>query len=168
MPARPCQGRLGTYHSTSTHQTNPNKSKMSSKPSDDCVIVVPIEGSPYLRGITARGDNLDLLQDIVGGSIEGVRPSDVLIAPSFSKDNSRWALIETILKEKSAHVYANEEGIYKCSVNFGTYNKNTVSALQAGTINNHCPHYFGNLAVVINRKSFEKLGLTAESMKMED
>jgi hypothetical protein len=133
--------------------------------SDEFVFVLPVFGAPYFLGECKRDDEpgLELLQEAVDGSIEPVR--DLMIAPTFAESEPRWAAITEMLKRKTTKVYANEEGSYGYSVNHATYQGNIVRAIKGGMKYYGCPHYFGDLAVVINRKSLQHLGIVLDCFR---
>jgi hypothetical protein len=130
--------------------------------SDEFIFVLPCFGAPYFLEERKRDEPglLATLQEVVEGSIEPVR--DLMIAPTFAESEPRWAAITEMLKRKTTKVYANEEGAETMAVNHATYQGNIVRAIKGGMKYYGCPHYFGALAVVINRKSLQHLGLVLD------
>lgn len=97
------------------------------------LIILPLEGVPY---ILDGKKNLSTLQKIVGGSIACADPASMHINPYDSKE---W-FVAKILLSVSQKIWANDNGMFECSPNLMTINKQNSRPM------------FGRLAIEIEDK----------------
>jgi hypothetical protein len=122
------------------------------------VVVLPCFGAPYVFGIydhknkaESHTANFQLLKKAVMGCIESYDRKGFVIHPMFCEENPRWALAQRLLNCRWTKVYVNENGGEDCAVNTGTIIANPHRRLGG------CPHLFGDVALVVNKRTFEVL-----------
>ena len=181
--SRPFAGLWGAIKDTSLHsqpsfpflsfQAFPFLSKMTSlspmvatHAKDNYVIVLPVEGTPYIHGIHKHEDdkdNLKVLQSAVEGRICPYPREEFRIHPMFC-ENPRWNLARQMLTSKFTKVYVNEEGMYGYSPNMAT----VLNSADRVRFNGGCPHLFGHIALLVPKKVFDILCPDPSKMMMEE
>lgn len=107
------------------------------------VIVLPLDGAPYIMDTLDGKDDLKVLQKAVMGYIEPYDRKEFVIHPIFVEENPRWALAQTLLNSGKTKVYVNDAGARNCGPNMATIIKNP--AMRIGG----CPHLLGEIALVV-------------------
>ena len=136
--------------------------------SDEFVFVLPVAGAPYYLSGPLKRDapgSLAILQGAVGGPIEAVR--SLVINPGHVACCPRWELIAQMLKHVTTKVYLHEMGFYGGAKNLHAMRGDVREAAAHGMNVRGYEHYFyGDLAVVINRKTLNDLGVILECLAL--
>lgn len=128
--------------------------------SDEFLFVLPRHGAPYFHVWLKRDDAMafPLLREAVGGSIEAIH--DLVIEPSFVACCPRWECVAEMLKRPTTKVYGNAEGGEAGRKNLHARIGTVMVAAAHGMDVRRCEKfYYEDLVVVINRKTFNDLGL---------
>ena len=122
------------------------------------VVVVPVEGSPYIHGVLPKGDD-KLLRGLVDGLPEPAPQGYYGVHPLFTK-NKKWDIVRQLLSVKSVQCWVNEKGMYECCPNMGLL-VNPQFRLGGA------PHAWGNAVLVVPAKVLEVLKVKVDDMKEE-
>lgn len=117
-------------------------------------------GRPFLHQVIQakdihkdKGGLLECLQEIVGGFFEkvDVKKMGLVIHGMFCAENEKWNIATKLLCNQYSKVYVNENGDNECGGNMAIIVGNADYRLGG------CPHLWGNVAVVISQKVYEKI-----------
>lgn len=121
------------------------------------VFNLPTEGSPFLSAVIEAKDiqqkRLKTLEGVVRGLISkiDVKEMRVFIHPLFSKQKEKWDIANNLLWNQHSKVWANDNGAYECCANMAVIVGNSDYRVDGA------PHLWGNVAVAISQKEYEKM-----------
>ena len=125
------------------------------------LVCLPTFGDPYITKFIKKSETaLAEHQDVVGGSIERFDRKKFMIHPMF--ESPRWRLAQRLLQDSKVTVYVNEDGANECSPNMATVI--TDPRLRIGG----CPHLFGRVCLKVPALALNRVGITAECLKIAD
>jgi hypothetical protein len=122
------------------------------------IVVVPVEGTPYIHGEVPKDDTtrLKLYQEIVGGDIERVPHGYYTVHPTFAREQKKWDIVRQLLNCKKVNVFVNEEGMRDCSPNVGL-----LLTFRMGV----CPHAWGNGIMIVPENVLTTLKVSVDDLK---
>jgi hypothetical protein len=129
-------------------------------PSKDYIVVVPVEGSPYIHGEVPKDDDarLKVMKEIVGGYIELAPHGCYTVHPLFALENKKWDIVRQLLNCKQVKCYGNGNGMYECSPNMGLM---LTPKFKIG----ECPHSWGNEVLIVPETVMTLLKISKDDLK---
>jgi len=123
------------------------------------IFILPCEGRPFLYNTlnpaNIKDELVKNLEEAVGGRAEKlyfdlIITSGVRIHPMF-KENEKWAIAETLLRNVNSRVYKNADGSIECSPNTATF----ITKIRRRIMG--CPHLFGDIAICISQTNYKSI-----------
>ena len=121
------------------------------------VFNLPTEGSPFLSEVIQAKDiqkkNLKTLQGVVGGYISkiDVKKMGLVIHGMFCEENEKWNIANKLLWNQYSKVWVNDNGSNECCGNMAVIIGNPSYRVGGA------PHLWGNVAITISQKVYEKI-----------
>jgi len=122
------------------------------------IIVVPVEGSPYIHGEVPKKDTarLNLYKEIVGGYIEPSPHGYYTVHPVFAREDKKWDIVRQLLNCNKVKCYGNGDGMRECSPNMGL-----IPTRRTGG----CPHSWGNEILIVPESVLKVLKVSVDDLK---
>ena len=126
----------------------------------DYIVVLPIEGSPYIHGkATDDEDFCKTMRELVGGPIEHTPRGYYTIHPMFSQSNERWNIARQLLNCKQVISYGHYRGMYECDPNYAVI-------ITPEYRSEGCPiHSWGNEILIVPENVLKLLQVDIDNFK---
>jgi hypothetical protein len=134
-------------YTSPTPTQNRMNTPLIAKKNGKYIVCLPVEGNPYIRHISPPVVAIKKLVETVQGPFQKTGRTSFVIHPMFRQEKHRWDIAQRLLEHENTEVYVNEEGAYACSPNFATIL----------TYRSSCPHFFGEIALVVSKSVLEKM-----------
>lgn len=124
------------------------------------VVVIPVEGKPYITDEVNKDNELEVLQKAVEGYIEQWTNKSVMMMclPVNEDDYELWDMARKILKHASSQIFVNEDGREKQPINETIIFRDWLGKPS---------HVYGNIAVRITKAALEKLKIDPSQLKKD-
>ena len=113
------------------------------------LIVLPMDGQPFIFNSSVCNGSVTELQKAVGGSFGLVHFPFAVIHPLFQKERASWKQAQKLIKNgpKTMEMYCNENGMFTCSSNVAMSLQNNGKYIQP---------LFGDIVILINNNWWNK------------
>jgi hypothetical protein len=142
-------------------QNNINTTTENKENTKTYIVVLPIEGRPYIDSIFPedKEKKLIVLEMIVGGYLEKIPHGYYTIHPLFARENMKWDIVRQLLTSKLVSEYGNANGMNECSANVG------VVIMPNYRFPGYAPHAWGNEVLLVPERVLKALKVSLDNLK---
>jgi len=127
------------------------------------IVIVAVEGRPYIHSVVPDDDEeeMELIQEIVGGYFEQTPHGYYTIHPVFAQENKKWDIVRQLLTSKLVTVYGNEDGMRQCSPNMA------LVTMPKFRFPGQPHHSWGNEVLIVPERVLKTLKISPDDLKEE-